>query len=247
MSADLRLPNITALDDRGKIQQIQSYLYQLVQQLNWAMQTMDTAQDTQVATGLVNTSGNTLQVSQQQKQDPESTFNSIKSLIIKSADIINAYYEVFKKRFDGSYVAQSEFGTYTEETSNLLEVTSTAISQLYTNIQSITDTLDGLYDSLIESQAWIKSGLLDYKSDGTPIYGIEVGQRDEIDGAEVFNRYARFTAEGIYFYLPAVASPIAWMSGEKLHITNAEISGKLILNGYELDLSNGIAFRWIGG
>ena len=41
MSIDIRLPNITATTDAGKIQQMQSYMFQLVEQLNYAMKTVE--------------------------------------------------------------------------------------------------------------------------------------------------------------------------------------------------------------
>lgn len=39
----LRLPNITASSETEQLQQIKSYLYQLVQELNWALATLEDA------------------------------------------------------------------------------------------------------------------------------------------------------------------------------------------------------------
>ena len=41
MSVEIRLPNITAPTADGQMQQMKSYMYQLVQQLNWALHTVD--------------------------------------------------------------------------------------------------------------------------------------------------------------------------------------------------------------
>lgn len=38
---ELKLPNITADTPEEQIQQLKRYLYQLVQDLNWALQTLD--------------------------------------------------------------------------------------------------------------------------------------------------------------------------------------------------------------
>jgi hypothetical protein len=43
MGIDIRLPNITATDTEGKMAQMQSYMHQLVEQLNWALATVDNA------------------------------------------------------------------------------------------------------------------------------------------------------------------------------------------------------------
>lgn len=43
MSMEIRLPNITASREAEQISQIKSYLIQLVDQLNWALETMEKA------------------------------------------------------------------------------------------------------------------------------------------------------------------------------------------------------------
>ena len=107
-------------------------------------------------------------------------------------------------------------------------------------------TISGQVETILSTNAWIRSGLLE-EIDGIPVYGIEVGQTTQSGGQEVFNKYARFTAEGIYFYLPSAPKPIAWMSGRKLYIGNAEITGSLKLGKYVCDTSDGVAFQWVGG
>ena len=37
----LRLPNITGKSEQEQLQQLKSYLYQLVQELNWAFETLE--------------------------------------------------------------------------------------------------------------------------------------------------------------------------------------------------------------
>ena len=41
MSGNIRFPNITGGTDTAKLVQIQSYLHQLVQELNWAFETLE--------------------------------------------------------------------------------------------------------------------------------------------------------------------------------------------------------------
>jgi hypothetical protein len=82
----------------------------------------------------------------------EATFNSIKALIIKSADIVNAYYEEINKRLEGTYVAQSDFGKFSEYTTGEFSATSTNIIQAYTDVQTVETKLDntkvGIEDNL---------------------------------------------------------------------------------------------------
>lgn len=223
MSLELRLPNITATTEAGKLIQIQSYLYQTVQQLNYALGTIEDGTSGKVlytgkGTGGGRESGGV------SPEDAAVTFNSLKGLIIKSADIVNSYYEVINTRLEGLYVAQSDFGTYTEETAQDIEANSTGIKQLFTNVQEIITDVENVEHTLIEVNAHIKTGILYYDDDGVPVYGLEVGQRTEIDGEEVFNKYARFTSNKLSFY-DQNDNEVAYFSDRKLYITHIEVTG----------------------
>jgi hypothetical protein len=115
---DYRYPFITASEPAEKLRQIESYLRQLVDKLNAEAQT------TYAKAGVP---GTTKGASQSKKTETEATFDEIKSLIIKSADVVDSIYEKFSKKLSGTYVAQSEFGKYTEYTSTQLEASSDGI------------------------------------------------------------------------------------------------------------------------
>ena len=85
MSIDLRLPNITATTEAGKLQQVQSYLFQLVEQLNFALKSVGSAAGSNVVLETASSTG------AKREQEAQATFRDIKALIIKSADIVNAY------------------------------------------------------------------------------------------------------------------------------------------------------------
>lgn len=246
MSIELRLPNITANTDAGKLIQIQSYLYQTVQQLNYALGTIESGTSGKVlytgkGTGGAGGSGGV------SPEDAVVTFNSLKGLIIKSADIVNAYYDVISTRLEGLYVAQSDFGTYTEETAQDIEANSTSIQQLYTNMQEIVTDIENVEHTLIEVNAHIKTGLLYYDDDGVPVYGLEVGQRTEIDGEEVFNKYARFTSEKLSFY-DQNGTEVAYISDRKLYITDVEVTGSFREGGFVdyVQTDGSIVTKWVG-
>ena len=236
MAVDLRLPNITAPTPEGQLEQIKSYLYQMTRQLSWAFESMD-AEKTSVISASTGASSS--------GAGAEAEFNEIKSLIIKSADIANAYYDQFKYRMDGRYVSQSTFGTYRQDVSAEISANATAITQLYTNLQTLSSQLEEVSDAAIAATAYLKSGLLAYDEDGTPIYGLEIGQRNTVQGQEMFDRFARFTPNKLSFYDNNDVE-VAYISDYKLHITSANITGTLVLGSYQADTSNGILFRWIG-
>ena len=239
MSIQIPMPNITASDDARRLRQIQGYLYRMAGQLQWAF---DTLEGTGSVSGAV-----TAQPQAAPKSDPASAFGQIKNLIIKSADIVESYSQEITRRLEGIYVAQSEFGAFREETALELEADSQGLRQLYTHVQAITDTVEGLYDSALATNAYLKSGLLDSKSDGTAVYGLEIGQTNSIGGETVFDKFARFTADRLSFF-DSNDVEVAYISDYKLYITNAEITGSLWLSGrFKICYNGGLAFQWIGG
>ena len=218
MSTEIRLPNITATTDSGKLQQVQSYLFQLVEQLNFALQSVEAAAGSNVVVETRRSTG------AEREQEAKASFNAIKALIIKSADVVNAYYDVISQKLSGEYVAQSEFGTFQEITEQTITKTSTMVSQNYTNVQQIITDLVELEYKLIEVDAHINSGVLYYDENAVPVYGLEIGQRTELDGVEVFNKYARFTSDKLSFY-DSNGIEVAYVSDKKLYITHIEVTG----------------------
>lgn len=383
MGIDFRMPNIAGTD-REQLAQIRSYLYQFIPQLQWALNTLDNSYSSTAQQAITPKPKSLEQPTAAAKpDDSEATFNSIKAIIIKSADIVNAYYEDMNKRFESDYVAQSEFGTFAEKTEQDIQANSTGIAQVFNNVQQIDtnvmniteevvvidnnlknvasnvdnldnnlksveinvweldtdlksveenvgaidndlkevegnvgqletnlqdtksgigsnleslssevgqidtalqevktgidtnvkeltedigdldsslkdmkdevdselqdvkDELESIIYTLIEVNASIKTGLLYYDDNGVPIYGLEIGQRNTVDGVEVFNKFARFTSDRLSFY-DRNGTEVAYISDYKLHITNAEIEGTLKLGAFLVDTSKGFRLKWVG-
>ncbi len=274
MGIELRLPNITGTEQE-QLAQIRSYLYQFIPQLQWALNTMETTEKNNY---VVNHSAQRVSSNGSSSFDAGVAFSALKPLIIKSADIVEAYYEEINKKLSGAYVAQSDFGTFMEKTESDITATSTYVDQKYSDVQVIiTDKVDGLkvtfqedMDTLnssfnssigdlnddierlnvaiIEANAYIRSGLLYYDENETPVYGLEVGQRNTVNGEEVVNKYARFTSDRLSFY-DQNGSEVAYISDYKLFIRNAEITSSLKIGGFvDTVMSNeDIVTKWVGG
>lgn len=234
------LPRIFTGSAETQLKDMQRYVYQLVEKLNYAMDVINSPEAEAeyvreaVAAGAAPSD-----------TEAQGVFDEIKSLIITSADIVNAYYEQIKTRLSGVYVAQSDFGEFSEQTEAAIEATNTALTQTYTMIEELTAALDGVQSTQSGTNAWIRSGLLD-NTVSPPVYGVEVGQVTNVDGEEVFNKYARFTASGIYFYAPGSDDPIASLSGSMLIVNNIRVLSRLTIGGYILDSANGLSFKWGG-
>ena len=244
MSIDIRLPQINSATEAGQLQQMKSYLYQLVEQLNWALATIETSGGS--GNGAVaSTKTSTASQSTDQKES-ESTFNSIKGLIIKSAEIVDAYYDEINTRLDGLYIARSDFGDYSEETNLLIQSTSNAVDEIFKNVQTIESSLAEIKDSVIAVSAYIRTGLLAYDDSGAPVYGVEVGQTNTVDGVETFNKYARFVSNKLSFF-DENDNEVASISDYKLYIANAEVLTSFKIGGFQSTVqSNGdVVEKWI--
>ena len=237
---DIRLPNITGANEREQLSQVKSYLYQLAEQLQFALNSIDSSQQSIAQTPpTVIASGGSASV------DAQATFNAVKGLIIKSADIINAYYDEINTRLSGAFVAESDFGSYAEQTEQNISYNSTEIESIYDHIQAIVTDIENIEYNLIDTHAHIRSGLLYYDEGEIPIYGLEIGQKNIVDGEEVFNKYARFTSGRLSFY-DQNDTEVAYISDYKLYITNAEVRGTLKLGGFLIDTSKGLTLKWVG-
>lgn len=325
---NIRQPNILAQNPEQQIAQMRSYLYQLSQQLNWAFSTISTSgggggsgsnEAAPIGSGgvIVNP-----------KIDPDKTFAAVKDLIIKSADIVNAYYDEINTKLEGIYVAQSDFGVYAEQTKAEITANSTNVSQLFENnrtilldvrnlegnvreefdsvydvtsdlssdidrVEASTNTLNGtvgrlednakslsgavgdleanaknlseevernagavskmqdavdeLYAATVETKAYIKTGMLYEDANGVPVYGLEVGQTNDVNGVNIFTKFARFSSDRLSFY-DRNDTEVAFISDYKLYITNAEVTGALTLTGkFKIFYDHGLAFQWTGG
>lgn len=316
MSYEFRLPNIVG-NDKEQLQALKSYLYQFIPQLQWALNTINT---TQASGGVVASQPQVRPTQTTTSIDPEAVFESLKPLIIKSAEIVEAYYDAISTELDGLYVAVSDFGVFAEQTNLKIDANSRGITQSYEDMQviqsnafsavellggtledvqtnlggqvqglggkveglsgeigtlgntldekigGVNDSIDGLKDEvgkdidglkkgvenaatyIVETKASIKTGRI-AEENGIPIYGIEVGQTNEVNGVETFNKYARFTSSRLSFY-DRNDTEVAYISDSKLYIRNAEITESFQLGGYKdiVDAKTGrIITKWVGG
>lgn len=153
MTFDFRYPNLTGATEKEQLQQLKTYVHQLVDELKWALNAVEAPQNNVVVVQQKQGSSSnvgTIGMDELNDDSVQAHFNEIKPLIIKSADIVNAYYDVINKRLEGLYVAQSEFGTFVEQTSQNIEATSTDITQVFNNVQTIYSDI-GTIDTKVKS------------------------------------------------------------------------------------------------
>lgn len=237
----IRYPNIIGKTDAQKLAQMSSYLHQLADELNYQLD-----HSGNLMSGYASSANESAKPIK--KNDAVSNFNDIKALIIKSADIVDAYYTEISKRLEGVYVAESEFGTFQQETEAQLTANSERIEVVFTNQQSITSDLEQVQQQNIDIRAYIRYGLLYYDEEsGGDVYGLELGQTTETNEGTVFDKFVRLTADGLTFF-DENGTKVAYASGAKFRCPSLDAE-ELSLGGFQFfPRSNGnLSIRWIGG
>ena len=256
---DIRLPNISGgADMQTQMAQMRSYMYQMVEQLNWALSAIDGGAQAQEQRLPGQT---TTPTSDDKKEDDTNQrMANLRDLIIKSADVVRQEMDRLATELKGSYVAQSEFGDYLERISQRIEADPSQLSQYFKFASDIRADVDRVgvdfasYKTDVEG--YIRQGIVGY--DGTvPIIGIAIGQdiRTSQTGVETeqgvydvidkSSNMSVWTTEKLSFYIGGQET--AYFSNGKL--TVAQIAADRITGAGEWDVSftRGVKFKWIGG
>lgn len=232
-----RYPNITGFSEQEQLRQLKSYLYQLVEQLNNTEALTVAAAQKPVAAA----------VTPKDSDSAAADFGALKSLIIKSADIVDAYSEQIEKRLEGHYVSASEFGSFAEQTAGQITANSTNMEQKYQSLQTL---ITGLETKLLETEGYIRTGVLFYAGEndplpaGAPVYGMEVGQQAQ-DGT--FRRFSRFTSYSMCFY-DAQGAEFATITEGRLKIRHVVVEQSFTVGGFadEVLPDGSLVTRWKG-
>lgn len=210
---EIRLPEISGSTPAEQLRQLQSYLYTLASQLQFAFDAVEQGQQAirQEAAAI-----------SRREKTPAETFSSLKTLIIKSADIVEKYAEEVERRLEGQYVAQSQFGTYRQETEQKIRENAQEILRSFRNAEELQSLVAGIQSALVEVNAYIRTGLLYDRPEGGGVYGVEIGQQETVDGVIRFRRFSRLTAEKLSFF-DSNDNEVAFISDQQLHVTGAVI------------------------
>lgn len=235
MAMELRLPNITGETPEAQLAQIKSFLYSTIEQLNYALTVTDkaTATLTQKVEKAVDTSS--------PEKKAESTFNEIKNMIIKDADIIKAYREELSREYDEKYVAVGAFGDYKEEAKASITENAEGINLQLKSLKEIKDTLRN--DAVRQSEGYIKIGKIGEK-DGFDVYGVEIGQNLSSDSDRKL--FSRYTADGTTLYNSNGIETIVIAAGKTKFSGNVTVD-ELTIDNFSLNKSNGLGLYWEGG
>ena len=241
-----------------QLQRQYAYLCQMAQQLNLALQQLG-GQGGQSYPGSLNGRGGQETVvvpsirpavTDEEKQQ----YDQLKSLILRTAEEIRSEMDRVELSLQGQYVAVSDFGTYLQQMNSTIEGNAEALTQYYSfvsDLQRNMAAVDAAFESYrVETGGYIRTGIV-YYDGAVPVYGVAVGQDltvQEIDGETVVeqkNFRATYTASKLSFWQDA--TEVAYVSNNRLYISNITVLEGLTLGRWEISTDNGLAFKWIGG
>ena len=222
---------------------------------------------------------------------------SLKALIVKTADEVEAHTAVDLSRLRAlvdrlgdvvegeaglqvqllairsDYVARSEFGAYSQQTAQQWEAAADALTQhvaytgeLRANVEAVSAAFNAWR---VESEGYIRSGVVGWREDESPIIGIAIGQNltvlQDADGNDVTETVtdpatgaahcykvveqkgfrAVYAADELSFWQDDVK--VACMSNNQLTITDVVALSRLTVGRWDVaDAADGLVIRWRG-
>lgn len=241
-------------EPEAQLGQMHTWLFQMVEQLNVAMSVVQAQESVTVQQehGGSGDDSNVLTT-----EDLNQQRDQLKSLIIKTAEIVRVEMQREIKRLESSYLALSDFGEYREEISREIEDTASGTVESYAasiGLESyIKDSAD-LKEWQAETNGYIRKGFIYRNEADVPVLGIAIGQNittkavttDGLEQLEVSNQnMGFFTSEGLEFYVNGLR--VAFFRNDGMEVNNATITGRLRIGNWEISHSNGLEIKWIGG
>ena len=232
-----------------------SYLFQMAQQLNMALDALAGGTASTAGSGSAQRKiGGLPSAAEKAAAENQEQFQNLRAMIVKTAKQVTRSMEQLEVRLGEEYVAASQFGTYVQRLSAYLEANPEALTQYYSfcsDLAANVAAVDAAFSNYkLDTEGYIRTGIVYY--DGpAPVYGVAVGQNlttTEIDGRQVVeqnNFRAVFTAQKLSFWQDS--TEIAYVSNNRLYITNITVLDSIRIGTWRLDSGSGLAFKWIGG
>lgn len=235
--------------EKQQLQAMFTYLYRMNENLNVALNSLSAENFAQETRELIEGTSK----SAERKEALQGEYDALKSLVIKTADVVRQEMTMIVAQLEGKYLAISEFGQYQENMESTIRATAEGILQEYgyeSRLEDLSNSASEFDEYIVKTDQYIKTGLLYY--DGSiPRYGVAVGENlttVEVDGQQILERNnlcATFTSDRLSFWMGGVE--VAYVSNNKLYIGEAEITGAITMGNWRMSRVGGFKIQWIGG
>ena len=228
-------PPVLQGDERTQLAQLNGYLFTISNKLNEALMTVSTAESAAQQAGGIRTPGS---ATAPEKAEDKQYYNTLKSMIVKTAEIVRTEMQEISVRLESETEAISEqFGAFQQNLEQEITDTAEGLLQSYHFEEVITDAQTGASFSERTSQ-YIFTGLLE--TDPEPKYGLAIGENITGDDGELNTeaKVATFTMDEMAFW--EGETKLAYFSSGKFYIANGEITETLTVGGFHWKvLANG--------
>ena len=216
-------PPVLQGDEKTQLKQLSGYLYTISGKLNEALMTVSAEAAKEVEQ----------RITQGLPAEERKEYTALKSMIIKTAEIVRTEMDEISTQLHGETQAiSSQFGELTRELDATIRATAEGVLQDYHYSETVRDAQTNTEYRTRTSQ-YIFSGLLD---ETTQEFGIAIGQNVtdyDSDGNPFLVQNAKvatFSMNRLAFWQGNTL--MAYFSSGKFYIANGEITGTLQIGNY---------------
>ena len=187
--------------------------------------------------------------------------SGLRALIEALGDVIegDGGLRVQLLELQNDYVARSQFGAYAESVAQQLTATAAGLTQTVGYLAELQADLDAVSADFeawrVASEGYIRSGIVDFREDETPVIGIAIGQDLTTEtltvGGTDYEIIARknfravYAADELSFWEDDVK--VAYLSNRMLYITDVAALQRLTVGRWRMeDTAAGLVIRWEG-
>lgn len=226
------MPACPAGSVQQQVMQQYSYLFQMAQQLNLALEQLEQGE---------RGTGDAAQA--------ERRYRKLRRLIAAAAERSG---QALTALLAGAYVSAADFGQCAEALSAAAEASPEEAERYGGAVTPLQQRMAALERALVRcgQAACVRAGIVRYDGE-TPVYGAAVGQalhcRETADGTVIEQAGFRavFTADGLSFWQDA--AEVAHVAAGRLQVTELTADGVTVGAWSVRSSGGGLAVRWIGG
>jgi len=206
-----------------QLRTLYGYLYTMSEKLNEAMNTITVDNmDQELQTKIREIPS---------AQDRTQEMTALKSMIIKTANIVRNEMDEIRTILEGHYEALSDqFGTYEQNLTNEITATAEGILQSYQFDERITANDESIGAFRRRISQYIFTGLVDAVNGK---YGVAVGNNvtNADDTLNTDQMCATFTMDEMAFYING--TKVAWFGNETFYIDRGKIENSLQIGNHK--------------
>ena len=217
-------PPVLQGDERTQLKQLSGYLYTISSKLNEALMTVTTEAAKEVEQ----------RITQGLPAEERKEYTALKSLIIKTAEIVRTEMDEISTQLHGETQAiSSQVGTLVQSLDATIRATAEGVLQDYHYSETVRNTQTNT-EFRTKTNQYIFTGLI---NDNPVEYGIAIGEgvtAYDNDGNPYLNQNAKvatFSMNRLAFWQGNTL--MAYFSSGRFYIANGEITGTLTIGNYQ--------------